>query len=309
MKATLLLIISALCLLNSGCALSHNLSQTAVVQPIQYWSYWDEMLERHRFRKIAQLELERARSMARAESDNYSCAPFSIDEERGFEDGFVDFLVYGGTGNPPPLPPRRYWWSDCQELNGCDAIQDWFKGFQHGVAVAQASGYRNCVTVQLSDVLIRDTLPLYIGQLSDTEHAEPAAALRGKPDGTTPTDHDAGAPDLPAYPPPYGSTGTQSDPQRLPVVLGPELGGLAPSTAFPVKTSGSANGLHSLGEYLLPAAKTSEIETHQHAAEYEVGSFRSSAESTNQNWPIETRGLALNPALIETKPLSVIRSR
>jgi hypothetical protein len=314
MKATLLFTLSALCLLNSGCTLSHNLLRTSVVQPIQYCNYWDEVLERHRFRKVAQLELERARSTARAESDNYSSAPFSIDHERGFEDGFVDFLMYGGVGNPPPLPPRRYWWSDCQKLDGCDAIQDWFKGFQHGVAVAQASGYRDCVTVQLGDALIKDTLPTYMGQFSSTEHAEPDAALRGESGSATPTSLGADAPDLPPYPPPPASTGTRNDPPHPPVEsTGSTTGPLPPSTVVPLKTGGTANGLHFLGEDLLPAdmapAETIEIETNQHAAKYELGSFRSSVESTDQSRPSETQGFNLNPALIETQPSSVIRSR
>lgn len=274
MKATLLLTLCALCLLNSGCTLCHNLSQTAVVQPIQYWSYWDEMLERHRFRKIAELELERARSMARAESDNYSCPPFSIDHERGFVDGFVDFLVYGGTGNPPPLPPRRYWWSDCQKLDGCNAIQDWFRGFEHGVAVAQASGYRDCVTVPLSDLLIGDTLPLYDGQLSYTEYAEPVPANweswpqddslpvlnSSDSSGTAPSD----GTDATSLSPPQSSTGDDPDeavirkfPQRLPAVsIRPAQGRLPPSTSTPWKTSGSPIGLRSFGEYFVPALTT-----------------------------------------------------
>ncbi len=198
MKATLLLTLSAICLLNSGCTLSDNLLRTSVVQPIQYCNYWDVILERHQFRKMARRELERARCIARAESDDYSCAPFSIDEERGFEDGFVDFLIYGGTGNPPPLPPRRYWWSGCESLDGCGAIQDWFRGFQHGAAVAQASGYRGCVTVPLSDTLTIDTLPLYMGQLSDMEHAEPVTAIGGDLEDTATTEIRAEIPELPA---------------------------------------------------------------------------------------------------------------
>ncbi len=167
MKARFLLIVFAHCILFSGCTLSRNLLRTSVVQPVQYSNGWDLMLERHRFRKMARLELERARSMARAETDDYSCEPFSSDEERGFEAGFIDFLTYGGTGHPPPLPPRRYWWSGCDNLDDCNAIEDWFKGFHHGAAVAQASGYRDQVTVPLNDSLFVDTTPSYAGQYSE----------------------------------------------------------------------------------------------------------------------------------------------
>ncbi|MCA9140185.1 MAG: hypothetical protein KDB00_25610 [Planctomycetales bacterium] len=122
---------------------------------------------------MAEVELEKERCAARAQSDDYVSPPFSIDHERGFEDGFVDYLVYGGTGNPPPLPPRRYWWSDCGGVNGCNAIQEWFKGFEHGAAVAKASGCRQCVTVPLSDSLLIDNLPIYPSHWS--ERIEPAA--------------------------------------------------------------------------------------------------------------------------------------
>lgn len=161
MKATLSVTLFLVCILCTGCTLCQNLVRTTVIQPLQYCSHLDEHLERRRFRELAQLELERERCAARAETDDYTRPPFSIDHEQGFEDGFVDYLMYGGPGNPPPLPPRRYWWSNCENLAGCNAIQEWFQGFEHGVAAAKASGCRQCVTVPLSDSLIRDTLPVY----------------------------------------------------------------------------------------------------------------------------------------------------
>src|SRR5262245_40493593 len=34
---------------------------------------------------------------------------FSIHYADGFRQGFVDYLNAGGTGEPPPVPPRKYW--------------------------------------------------------------------------------------------------------------------------------------------------------------------------------------------------------
>ncbi len=181
MKAKILLTMYALCFLCTGCGLSHNLWQTSFVQPKQYNNHRNEKWQRHQFRKLARVELEKARVVARAESDNYACDPFSVDEECGFEAGFVDYLMYGGNGNPPPLPPRPYWKSRNQ--NCYQAAQDWFRGFQHGAAVARASGYRDCVTVQLNDVLINHKLPLYLGQVSDFGTAESVASQRSQIEG------------------------------------------------------------------------------------------------------------------------------
>jgi LPXTG-motif cell wall-anchored protein len=72
----------------------------------------------------------------------------------------------------------------------------------------------------VSDALIRDTLPFYLGQLSDTEHVEPVAALRGETDGTTPAGLGADVPDLPASPPPSGNEWLAPG-ERLPASLEP----------------------------------------------------------------------------------------
>ncbi len=172
MKAKLLLTLFTLSVSGSGCALNRALWQTTIVQPRQYCSDQDERREERHFRQLAKIELERAKANARAESDDYARDPFSIDEEQGFEDGFVDYAVYGGTGEPPPLPPRRYWRANCQSGCGHRAIEDWFNGFRQGAAVAKTSGYRDCVTLPLSDLPLNDTLPSYAGQASGFDCAK-----------------------------------------------------------------------------------------------------------------------------------------
>jgi hypothetical protein len=71
---------------------------------------------------------------------------YSPDYERGFEDGFTHYLYRGGTGEPPPLPPRRYRWLRYQTPQGYRAIEDWYAGFRQGADVARQSGYRRWVT-------------------------------------------------------------------------------------------------------------------------------------------------------------------
>src|SRR5262249_39466700 len=76
--------------------------------------------------------------------------PYSPDFQQGFLCGFADYLYAGGTGNPPPLPPRGYWKSEYETPEGRQAVQDWFEGFRTGAARARASGYRELVTVPIS---------------------------------------------------------------------------------------------------------------------------------------------------------------
>ena len=78
---------------------------------------------------------------------------FTEDHQLGFIDGFVDYLDYGGSGEPPPLPPRRYWRRDYQTPAGHAAAQQWFEGFRHGVSIARSSGYRDLVTIPVSDII------------------------------------------------------------------------------------------------------------------------------------------------------------
>src|SRR5262245_57949923 len=35
--------------------------------------------------------------------------PASKHYVKGFKDGFTDFVLAGGTGQPPPVPPPHYW--------------------------------------------------------------------------------------------------------------------------------------------------------------------------------------------------------
>jgi hypothetical protein len=78
---------------------------------------------------------------------------FSVHFERGFKDGFTDYLFAGGSGNPPVAPPWRYQKVAYQSPQGVEAVEDWFAGFREGTAAAQASGLREVVLVPVSPSL------------------------------------------------------------------------------------------------------------------------------------------------------------
>jgi hypothetical protein len=66
----------------------------------------------------------------------------SAEFELGFKDGFTDYLYAGGTGEPPPVPPRCLWNLDYRTPRGRQAADDWFAGFRCGAAVVRENGYR-----------------------------------------------------------------------------------------------------------------------------------------------------------------------
>jgi hypothetical protein len=68
--------------------------------------------------------------------------PYSSNYAKGFKEGFADYLVSGGSGEPPLVPPPRYWTTRYESPTGVQAIEDWYAGWRHGAAVARATGYR-----------------------------------------------------------------------------------------------------------------------------------------------------------------------
>lgn len=167
------LAVIALCACGSGCRIGNQLAKTMVVEPLGYARFLEEKREHFRFRQLAECALAAEKSRVRAELDDYTCKPFSLDEQAGFLDGFVDYLDAGGTGNPPTLPPRRYWRTEHENQAGYQAVQDWYRGYAQGAAAAQASGYRELVTICTSDSLGAFREPYYPGQ----DHCLPGTLL------------------------------------------------------------------------------------------------------------------------------------
>jgi hypothetical protein len=184
MKTELSFIAVALLLVGSGCRLAHEGWLTTIAEPIHYPRNLDAKLSERRFRDLAAAALEEAAATARAELDDYDCEPFSIDYQEGFIDGFVDYLMAGGTGAPPPLPPRHYWRGRFQNPLGHQLIADWFAGYEHGTGLARASNYRTFVTVPVSDAVVSGTMQNVYGRISTGDPGDAAdGAGEGEADG------------------------------------------------------------------------------------------------------------------------------
>jgi len=88
----------------------------------------------------------------------------------GFRDGFVDFVYAGGSGEPPPVPPREYWNVILRTPDGKQRANQWFDGYRHGAQVARDGGYRELGTVDSSLFGVEGDL---VHQIYSTEPIEP----------------------------------------------------------------------------------------------------------------------------------------
>ena len=83
-------------------------------------------------------------------------AVFSEDYHAGFIEGFSYFVLRGGDGEPPPVPPQSYWTESFRSPQGYARIQDWFSGYRHGTHVAQEGHFRDREMLELSRPLQED---------------------------------------------------------------------------------------------------------------------------------------------------------
>lgn len=84
---------------------------------------------------------------------------FPAEYVQGFKDGFVDYLYAGGSGEPPVIPPRRFWKSEYRTPEGNQTVHDWFDGFRHGAELASLGGYRDVITVPSSLLMDGNGIP------------------------------------------------------------------------------------------------------------------------------------------------------
>jgi len=63
----------------------------------------------------------------------------SIHYGAGWKQGYFDVCM-GKSGEPPVVPPNKYWSPRFQGENGQVAIEDWYTGYQDGATGAQSSG-------------------------------------------------------------------------------------------------------------------------------------------------------------------------
>jgi len=142
--------ISVLCALCQGCGPIANSVHTMIIEPAEYSRRCDNSADKKRCYALAN---ELWAQFQASTPDKM----FSKSFRDGFQEGFADYLYAGGSGNPPPLPPRWYWKAGYGTPEGHQAIDDWFAGFRQGAGVAQSSGYRNLVTIPASTALPRRT--------------------------------------------------------------------------------------------------------------------------------------------------------
>lgn len=140
MRVRLNLMIFLLGLLSQGCGPLYNVVRVSIVEPFHFCKEMNELIECNRNHELAhQAWIEEAQAHPGQE--------FSCDYEKGFVAGYSDYLLAGGPGNPPPVPPRMYWRAEYESPVGHQLIQDWYAGFRHGVRVAQESNYRQFVVI------------------------------------------------------------------------------------------------------------------------------------------------------------------
>jgi hypothetical protein len=146
MKIPWPLCLGGFCLACQGCSPLGHAARTSIVQPAEYNIYVNEAED-------CVHDFQQAKEALEQFKVEHADTPYSTDFGCGFKKGYADYLYAGGTGNPPPLPPRCYWNSHYQSPEGHRAIEDWFAGFKAGATAARQSGKRELVTVPASTAL------------------------------------------------------------------------------------------------------------------------------------------------------------
>lgn len=170
MRGKLWIGVLGVCTLLSGCGIFGNAARNMVINPLRFCECIDRLQLQHEGAKLAEEVWNKAYasdlSMER-----------SVHYERGFKEGFVDYYVNGGPGNPPPIPPRDYWKADFRSPEGHQSIQDWLAGFQDGAQAARDGGYRQFVVVPTS-VVAPDSLSVNIDAPAGGELLPPPEVAR-----------------------------------------------------------------------------------------------------------------------------------
>jgi hypothetical protein len=146
MRTRLALYLVGLCLVCQGCSPLAHAARGVIIQPIRYPRRLDDLVDCMRNKKLANA------AWAQYQADHMG-TDFSCDFALGFKEGYEDFLYAGGSGEPPPVPPRYYWRPEFESPAGQQAVRDWFAGFRAGAAAARQSGHRNLVVVPASTAL------------------------------------------------------------------------------------------------------------------------------------------------------------
>jgi hypothetical protein len=132
-------VLAALLPIASGCSWSHYATENLASAPVDCIQEWSFRHEIHRLANDAWRQIETA------EPDHYSHA-----YAHGFKDGFVDYVEYNGTAEPPAMPPVKLQREGMRTPKAQQDIEDWFAGFRHGAHVARESGLRERFLVPIA---------------------------------------------------------------------------------------------------------------------------------------------------------------
>jgi hypothetical protein len=152
-----------------------------------------------------------------------SCAAgiASPDYSLGFHAGFVDYCYAGGTGEPPPMPPRKYWNVSWRFADNKVAVRDWFEGYRHGARVAREGGYRESAVVQASTGLRNGRV---VSNQLAAESPEFGQSSVGPVNETLPVPAESTSPDQLEHSVPVEPVPPQASPAALPELRTPPLG-------------------------------------------------------------------------------------
>ena len=205
-----------LCAVAQGCTPLKNVAETVICEPAAYCLGMDDFVSCCRNRHLAD------EAWYHFQSALPDCQ-YSDDFADGFKTGFADFLYAGGNGDPPVVPPRSYWRPTYETPQGQLMMQDWFRGYRHGTAVARESGYREAVVVPASiglPPIVEPTPPTAFRPLPMPRADEILPAPKGAGDAKQPP-QGQGASGPAVTPRSWPSPSTVSTPGTAPPVNGP----------------------------------------------------------------------------------------
>ena len=130
-------------ILLSGCTVCQNFKRTMKYEPDAFsWKH-----DRERSTEVYEQWAERVWG-----EESATCPEMASEKDYylGFRDGFVDFIWAGGSGEPPPVPPRHLWNVMLRSPDGKRRADLWFDGYRHGARVARLGGYREMGTIRTS---------------------------------------------------------------------------------------------------------------------------------------------------------------
>jgi hypothetical protein len=131
------------CMVVSGCTVCENLKRTMKYEPDAFSWKHDRPRSTEAYERLAE-------QVWGEESANCAEMAEERDYYLGFRDGFVDYIWAGGSGEPPPVPPRYLWNVMLRSPEGKQRADLWFDGYRHGAGVARSGGYRELGTIRTS---------------------------------------------------------------------------------------------------------------------------------------------------------------